>query len=84
MKSLEVTNIQRGCVYDGPGVRTTVFLKGCSLCCPWCCNPETITREDAFYIDNSKCLKYQGISSSICNACEKYGGENLSELVLLA
>ncbi|MDE8682282.1 4Fe-4S cluster-binding domain-containing protein, partial [Blautia schinkii] len=39
MKSL-VTNIQRFCVHDGPGIRTTVFLKGCSLHCPWCSNPE--------------------------------------------
>lgn len=38
---IEVTSIQRLCLQDGPGVRTTVFLKGCSLDCPWCCNPET-------------------------------------------
>ncbi|MDE5944146.1 MAG: 4Fe-4S cluster-binding domain-containing protein [Rikenella sp.] len=38
---LEVTAIQRLCIQDGPGIRTTVFLKGCSLDCPWCCNPET-------------------------------------------
>lgn len=75
MKLLNVTNIQRGCVYDGPGVRTTIFLKGCSLCCPWCCNPETLTRDGAFYVDNNKCLKFLGITSSICNVCEKYGGE---------
>ncbi|MBR3245361.1 MAG: radical SAM protein [Parasporobacterium sp.] len=37
-----VTNIQRFSIHDGPGIRTTVFLKGCSLCCPWCSNPENI------------------------------------------
>ncbi len=37
-----VTNIQRMCFHDGPGIRTTVFLKGCSIHCPWCSNPENI------------------------------------------
>ena len=38
-----VTNIQRMCMHDGPGIRTTVFLKGCNLHCPWCANPENIS-----------------------------------------
>ena len=37
-----VFNIQRFSVQDGPGIRTTVFLKGCPLECPWCSNPESI------------------------------------------
>ena len=37
-----VTNIQRFSLHDGPGIRTTVFLKGCSIHCPWCANPENI------------------------------------------
>ena len=37
-----VTNIQRFCLHDGPGIRTTVFLKGCNLRCPWCANPENL------------------------------------------
>ena len=37
---IRVTNIQRMCFDDGPGIRTTVFLKGCSIHCPWCSNPE--------------------------------------------
>lgn len=52
MKQLEVTAIQRGCVYDGMGVRTTVFLKGCPFSCPWCCNPETLYSSPLFFIDN--------------------------------
>lgn len=36
-----VFDIQRFCVHDGPGVRTTVFLKGCPLSCAWCSNPES-------------------------------------------
>lgn len=37
-----LTNIQRFSLHDGPGIRTTVFLKGCSLRCPWCSNPENL------------------------------------------
>ena len=37
-----VFNIQRFSVQDGPGIRTTVFVKGCPLQCPWCSNPESI------------------------------------------
>lgn len=37
-----VSDIQRFCIDDGPGIRTTVFLKGCGLRCYWCHNPETI------------------------------------------
>lgn len=40
-----VSNIQRFCLHDGPGIRTTVFLKGCNLHCPWCANPENICQE---------------------------------------
>jgi pyruvate formate lyase activating enzyme len=36
-----VLDIQRGAMNDGPGIRTTVFLKGCMLGCPWCHNPES-------------------------------------------
>jgi pyruvate formate lyase activating enzyme len=40
MHEILITNIQRFSLHDGPGIRTTVFLKGCSLRCPWCSNPE--------------------------------------------
>ena len=36
-----IFNIQRFSVHDGPGIRTTVFLKGCPLSCRWCANPES-------------------------------------------
>ena len=44
-----VTNIQRMCFHDGPGIRTTVFLKGCSIRCPWCSNPENLSFEPEEY-----------------------------------
>ena len=75
MKTLEITSIQRGCVYDGHGVRTTVFLKGCPFSCPWCCNPETQKSGWDFFVDDSKCLRLAGVSSSLCDGCERNGGK---------
>lgn len=48
-----VINIQRFSIHDGPGIRTTVFFKGCSLHCFWCHNPESIRPrpEIQFYAD---------------------------------
>lgn len=51
MESL-VTNIQRFCVHDGPGIRTTVFMKGCTLHCPWCSNPENLKYHKEAYLKN--------------------------------
>ncbi len=51
-----VSNIQRFSLTDGEGIRTTVFLKGCSLKCPWCANPENINHSIERYhdADNNK------------------------------
>ncbi|PSH03430.1 MAG: Phenylacetate decarboxylase activating enzyme [Acidobacteria bacterium] len=52
-----VFNIQGYSVQDGPGIRTTVFLKGCPLRCLWCSNPESqTTPKDVLYI-RAKCVK---------------------------
>lgn len=52
-KNLVVTNIQRMCFQDGPGIRTTVFTKGCSIHCPWCSNPENISFSPEVYEKDS-------------------------------
>lgn len=51
MKSL-ITNIQRFSLHDGPGIRTTVFMKGCTLHCPWCSNPENLNYEMELFEKN--------------------------------
>lgn len=53
---VRVSNIQRFSLHDGPGIRTTIFLKGCNLKCPWCANPENIDYSFTEYhnkLDNS-------------------------------
>ena len=57
---LLVTNIQQFCLHDGPGIRTTVFLKGCSLHCPWCCNPENISPKQQYFYKKEKCIASNG------------------------
>lgn len=49
-KSL-IFDVQRFCLHDGPGIRTTIFFKGCALRCAWCHNPEShrARREVAFF-----------------------------------
>lgn len=51
-----VFNIQCFSVHDGPGIRTSVFLKGCPLDCLWCHNPESKRREPELFYDESKCI----------------------------
>lgn len=74
MSKLRISSIQRGCVYDGPGVRTTIFLKGCCFHCPWCCNPENISVAEENFVDDKKCIFFQGMDSRICIDCERRGG----------
>jgi pyruvate formate lyase activating enzyme len=61
MHSGIVTNIQRFSIHDGPGIRTTVFLKGCNLRCFWCHNPETLRTEPEIQIFPDRCIG--------CGAC---------------
>ncbi len=56
MQSGLVFNIQKYSVHDGPGIRTTVFLKGCPLHCPWCHNPEGISRRRELVVLENRCI----------------------------
>ena len=62
---LKITEIQRFCMHDGPGVRTTVFLKGCPLRCAWCHNPETQKMTDELLFYPNKCIGC-GSCVSVC------------------
>lgn len=66
-----IFDIQRNSFVDGPGIRTTVFLKGCNLRCKWCHNPESQLPERQMMIYKDKCTG--------CGKCREVcptGGEN--------
>ena len=56
-----IFDIQKSALHDGPGIRTVVFLKGCPLCCRWCCNPESLSIKPEIGYDSQKCQQ--------CHAC---------------
>jgi len=51
-----ITNVQRFSIHDGPGIRTTVFLKGCPLRCFWCHNPETWRLQPELQLYGERCI----------------------------
>lgn len=51
-----VMNLQRFSTHDGPGIRTTVFLKGCSNACAWCHNPESIHPHPELQLFADRCI----------------------------
>ena len=56
-----IANIQKYNMYDGPGIRTIVFFKGCPLRCQWCSNPENL---EAKYT-----VMFKSSLNSDCSAC---------------
>ncbi len=56
-----IFDIQRFSIHDGPGIRTTVFFKGCSLSCAWCQNPESLRARPELSFSTARCVD--------CRAC---------------
>ena len=56
-----VFDIKKFAVHDGPGIRTTIFLKGCSLSCAWCHNPEAMSPRPELAFYDTRCIA--------CGAC---------------
>lgn len=71
-----IFDIQRFCIHDGPGIRTTVFLKGCPLHCIWCSNPESQQAGPQLMFSKDRCMAC-GACVSVCPqhqppSCETY------------
>ncbi len=60
-----VFNIQKMSIHDGPGIRTTVFFKGCPLACLWCSNPESQRRDLEIACFENRCVKC-GYCAEVC------------------
>lgn len=65
MKVPFITEIQRFSLQDGPGIRSTIFIKGCPLKCPWCHNPETQKTYLEYYYYPERCT-HCGRCAAVC------------------
>ncbi len=82
-----ISNIQHFSVHDGAGIRTTVFLKGCPLSCPWCANPENMCSKMQYMFLKNKCAKdnEKCIFNENCKAlnnCQELNEEDASKCPL--
>jgi len=74
MTSGVITHIQRFSVHDGPGIRTTVFMKGCQMRCPWCHNPETYRRQPEIQVFPARCIGCRACASMCREEAHEFTG----------
>lgn len=71
METGTIFNIQKFSIHDGPGIRTTVFLKGCPLSCLWCHNPESNKTVSEIFFSSQKCIGCSACVSVCANGCHR-------------
>ena len=89
MKNATIFDIQRASFVDGPGIRTTVFFKGCNLKCKWCHNPESQSFHKQMLFYQEKCTgcgkckekcKNDLVSCDLCGTCALYCPNDAREI----
>ena len=70
-----VFDIQKFSLHDGPGIRTTVFLKGCPLHCRWCHNPESQSFRPELLFDRQRCIGCQACAAVCREHCHTFRDE---------
>ena len=73
-----VFNVQKFSTEDGPGIRSTVFFKGCPMRCPWCHNPESIQAQPEVVWHRGRCLNDRGCVSVCPEAALRAGPDGIS------
>lgn len=74
-----IFNIQKFSLHDGPGIRTTIFFKGCPLKCGWCSNPESQLEKIQILYDQKKCIHCQ----SCINACQHKAIQMINDKIII-
>lgn len=74
-----IFNIQKFSIHDGPGIRTTVFFKGCPLNCKWCSNPESQLEKIQILYDYKKCCHCM----TCVHTCPKHAIQHINDKIIV-
>ena len=69
-----ISDIKRFAVHDGPGIRTTLFMKGCPLSCLWCHNPESLDSKPILSYIDKLCVVCGACAAACPRGCHVFGG----------
>ncbi len=78
MLRIPIADIRRLTIHDGPGTRTTVFVKGCPLRCLWCHNPETVSGKPVLLFRENLCVDCRKCVSACRNKVHVFGEDGHS------
>lgn len=79
--SVTIFNIQRYSLHDGGGIRTIIFFKGCPFTCPWCCNPESLSKLPQIIVHPNLCIHCSSEDPYKCTKTPQECPTNALELI---